>query len=238
MTPTRRKTAIVDTLDGATAALVLAAATVTGADEATIERRLRGALEAGANAAWLDELTLAAVLFAGFPRALVFAAVLRRVVPKPADAGDAADYERWRTWARRGEAACQVIYGVNYSKLRENVARLHPVLDPWIIVDGYGRILSREALDPRRRELCAIAMLVPQGVPRQLHSHFRGALNSGASRGDVDGVLDLLEAHAGFAAGRLALARALWKGLGIGDSGSGKQRRAFQSPIPNPRSRR
>ena len=225
-------------LEGATAALVLAAAAMTDADEAAIERRLRVALEAGAVPAWLDELVLAGVLFAGFPRALVFAAALRRVVPKPADAGDAADYEQWRVWARRGATAGQRVYGANYSKLRENVAKLHPVLDPWIVVDGYGRILSREVLDPRRRELCAIAMLVPQRVPRQLHSHFRGALNAGASPAEVDGVLDLLEREAGFDPRRLADARALWSGLGIRSSGLENAQPSPQSPIPNPQSRR
>jgi 4-carboxymuconolactone decarboxylase len=200
----------VSALDPATTALVLAAAAMNDADEAAIERRLRAALEAGADPVWLDELILAGVLVVGFPRALVFAGVLRRLVARPPEADDGADYEHWRTWARRGAETCHAIYRANYTKLRENVARLHPVLDPWIVVDGYGRILSRPGLDVRRRELCSIAVLVAQGVPRQLHSHLRGALNVGASEAEVDGVLDALESSGMVPAARMSEARTLW----------------------------
>jgi len=203
----------VTALDPATTALVLAAAAMNDADEAVIERRLQGALEAGADPAWLDELVLLGVLVVGFPRALVFAAALRRLVPRPPEAGDGADYEHWRTWARRGAESCHAIYRANYTKLRENVARLHPVLDPWIVVDGYGRILGRPGLDVRRRELCNIAILVAQGVPRQLHSHLRGALNVGASPAEVDGVLDTLESSGMVSASRMSEARSQWSQL-------------------------
>ena len=90
---------------------------------------------------------------------------------------------------------------------------LHPLLDAWIVTDGYGRALSRPGLDVRRRELCAIAMLVPQNVPRQLHSHLRGAWNAGASEQDVDETLTIIEAMHGSPAARLTAARALWSEL-------------------------
>jgi len=90
------------------------------------------------------------------------------------------------------------------------VRALHPALDAWIVTDGYGRTLSRPGLDLRRRELCAIAMLVPQQVPRQLHSHLRGALQAGATEQDVTETLNILEAIPGTAPGRLTTARALW----------------------------
>jgi 4-carboxymuconolactone decarboxylase len=203
----------VTSLDPATAALVRVASALTDADEVELERLMREALAAGALATWLDELVLAGVLFAGFPRALVFAAALRRLVGRVAESGDATDYDSWREWARRGSATARVVYGANYEKLRENVAKLHPVLDPWIVVDGYGRILSRPGLDALRRELCAVAMLVPQGVPRQLHSHFRGALNAGASRRAVEEVLSLVESQPFVPKERARAARELWSGL-------------------------
>ncbi len=202
-------------LDAATAALVRVAAAIPEASEPELEERVRAALAARVVPAWLDELVLAGVLFAGFPRGLVYAAALRKVAPHRADGGDATEYERWQEWARRGEQTCRIIYGPNYMKLRENVQKLHPVLDAWIVVDGYGRILSRPALDLRRRELCAIAMLVPQDTPRQLHSHLRGALNAGANQDEVQQVLDLAATEPSVRPDRLASAVRLWKELSI-----------------------
>jgi 4-carboxymuconolactone decarboxylase len=212
--PRKKPATVVNSvLDAATAALVRVAAAIPEADEPEIEARVRAGLDAGVATAWLDELVLAGVLFAGFPRGLVYATALRRVAPHRADGGDATEYDRWQDWARRGQATCKVIYGANYQKLRENVQKLHPVLDAWIVVDGYGRILSRPALDLRRRELCSIAMLVPQDTPRQLHSHLRGALNAGATKDEVQQVLDLAATEPSVRRQRLASARKLWREL-------------------------
>ena len=61
------------------------------------------------------------------------------------------DAERWR---REGEATCATVYGDHYKRLRQNINRLHPELDEWMIVEGYGKILSRPGLELRLRELC------------------------------------------------------------------------------------
>lgn len=197
-------------IDPGTAALLRLAALVNGAQPERLAAEFRLALKAGAEPEWLDELVLTTVLFAGFPRALVAAGALRSVVPEPADLGDAASYDRWPDWLERGEAACRIIYGERYENLRRNVTQLHPALDAWILMDGYGRTISRPGLDLARRELCAVAMLVPQGVPRQLHSHLHGALNAGATLSQVEQSL-AIAIEAGDVAPELAnSARALW----------------------------
>jgi 4-carboxymuconolactone decarboxylase len=194
-----------------TVGLVRVAASLTDADGQVLAGLMRAALGRGTPAQWLEELTLAAVLFVGFPRALVAAGALRAVVPEPAGVlGDAADYARWREWQERGELTCRRVYGSNYEKLRENVRRLHPALDAWILADGYGRILSRPGLDLPRRELCAIAMLVPQRAGRQLHSHFVGARNVGVPADEIDALLDVVAAMATVPGSRVAAARRLW----------------------------
>jgi len=200
-------------LDGPTRGLVRAAAAIPVLPLEPLSAVMRSAREEGASAAWLDELVLAAVLFAGFPRGLVAAGALRRVEPAAGDAGDAADYSAWRDWERRGVELCRRIYGPNYEKLRENVRNLHPALDAWIIMDGYGRTLSRPALDPVRREFCSIALLVPQDTPHQLHSHLRGALNVGATPEQVGDVLKVVGECAEIPRARLAAARRLWDGV-------------------------
>lgn len=213
MTMRTAEGAIMAPLDPATRALIVVAAQVFDASEDALAALMREAREAGTSAKWLEELVLMAVLFAGFPKALVAAAALRKVEPKPGEVGDAADYDAWQDWRERGEETARRVYGANYPKLRDNVKALHPALDAWIITDGYGRTISRPALDLRRRELCAIAMLVPQGVPRQLHSHLRGALNAGATEADVTETLSITKAAVGMPQGRLKTALRQWADL-------------------------
>jgi 4-carboxymuconolactone decarboxylase len=102
---------------------------------------------------------------------------------------ETADLDVWR---ERGEATCAVVYGDSYEKLRKNIRELHPALDEWMILDGYGKVLSRPGVDLRTRELCVVAACAVSGQQRQLHSHLRGALNAGASGGELSAVLDAL----------------------------------------------
>ena len=86
-----------------------------------------------------------------------------------------------------------------YERLRQNVRRLHPALDAWMVVEGYGKVLGRSGLDLPRRELCIVAACAASGQDRQLHSHLHGALNVGVSpdalRETVDALLPALGAE-------------------------------------------
>jgi 4-carboxymuconolactone decarboxylase len=142
---------------------------------------------------WVEELLLQSVLMVGYPRALIAFTVWRRLSGVPAvDHDPDQDYGRAAEWTRRGEEACAVIYGENYQKLRESVRALHPAIDSWMITEGYGRTLARSGLDLRRRELCTVAQTAVLEAPRQLHSHLRGALNAGATFGQIEGALSIV----------------------------------------------
>ena len=93
-------------------------------------------------------------------------------------------------WQERGEVTCRVVYGRNYDRLRANVRALHPALDAWMVLEGYGRTLSRPGLDLRRRELCTVSQCVVLGAMRQLHSHFRGARHAGAGQEEIRAALE------------------------------------------------
>jgi 4-carboxymuconolactone decarboxylase len=202
-------------MDEGTRGLLRVALGIFDAPEAVLEERMRGARAAGTPPIWLEELLLASVLFVGYPRALLAASALRRVEPELDGGGEPSQYEHWREWLERGEATCRVIYGQHYERLRHNVHALHPALDTWMIVDGYGKTVSRPGLDLARRELCAVAMLVPQDAPRQLLSHLKGALNAGAVPEAVEAVVALAAAEE-LPESRVAVARQLWRELRAG----------------------
>ena len=172
--------------------LVRIAGAIAGSPEGQVRSLMSEALDE-VDPVSVEEIILQSYLFAGFPRTLNAMRVWRNVSERPAPATDVevspADFETWRG---RGEETCAVVYGESYEKLRANIRKLHPALDEWIIVDGYGKVLSRPGVDLRTRELCVVAACAVSGQQRQLHSHLHGALNAGASPGEIAAVLDAL----------------------------------------------
>ncbi|HYN80978.1 MAG TPA: carboxymuconolactone decarboxylase family protein [Gemmatimonadaceae bacterium] len=179
-------------LDRETCALVRLAAAIAGSDEATT-RRVIDEIAGSVSPQAADEVILQSYLFAGFPRALNAARMWRGASGVRAPLADeSASARHAEEWERNGEATCGIVYGASYELLRRNVRELHPALDAWMITDGYGKVLSRPALDLKRRELCVVAACAAAGQQRQLHSHLHGAINSGASPKEVSATLEAL----------------------------------------------
>jgi len=179
-------------LDAGLRHLVRIAGAIAGSPEGQMRATMSDAVDEVDETA-VEEIILQSYLFAGFPRALNAARAWRAVSGRDAPDEDEeslkADLSAWR---ERGEETCAVVYGDHYEKLRENIRTLHPALDEWMIVDGYGKVLSRPGVDLRTRELCVVAACAVSGQQRQLHSHLHGALNAGASAGELAAVLDAL----------------------------------------------
>lgn len=169
--------------DPATLALLDAAAAIAGGSREEVGTACDRLLAAGTPPPWVEELLLQSLLMVGWPRVLEAAAEWRQRsgVAAP-DADPDADYTRVADWLARGERTCRTIYGGNYARLRRNVRALHPALEQWMVVEGYGRTLGRPGLALWRRELCTVAQCAVQGVMTQLHSHLRGAFHAGAGR--------------------------------------------------------
>lgn len=178
-------------LDAETALLVRLAALLAGGSESMIRDALTDANSA-VRESWIEEVVLQTYLFAGFPRALNAAREWRRLSGRAAPQDDeGVDYDAAR-WLERGLATCATVYGPFYERLRVNIRELHPALDTWMIVEGYGKVLGRPGLDLARRELCVVAACAIARQDRQLHSHFHGALHAGASRETVGAALDAI----------------------------------------------
>jgi 4-carboxymuconolactone decarboxylase len=139
-----------------------------------------------ANPGEVEEVILQSYLFLGYPAALNGFGLWREI--SEMEAGPSAS-DPPASWEDRGERVCQIVYGGQYGRLRENVRAMHPDMERWMVVEGYGKVLGRPGLDLATRELCIVALLAVLGAPRQLYSHLRGALNAGASLEEVDASL-------------------------------------------------
>ena len=172
--------------------LVRIAGAIAGSPEGQMRSTMSEAIDEVDPAA-VEEIILQSYLFAGFPRALNAARAWRAVSGRSApDDDEETTAKDLRVWRQRGEETCAIVYGDHYEKLRRNIRELHPALDEWMIVDGYGKVLSRPGVDLRTRELCVVAACAVSGQQRQLHSHLHGALNAGSSAEEVGAVLDAL----------------------------------------------
>ena len=200
---------ILPELDDATRLLVRAAAIIATGGEGAMRSALLAARDV-VPGQWMEEVILQSYLFAGFPRALNAAREWRRISSAAAPATDEGErLEDVFEWRARGEETCARVYGRFYERLRHNIRELHPALDSWMIVEGYGKVLGRGGLDLPRRELCVVAVCAAARQDRQLHSHLHGALHVGASpaaiSGTLDALADLMDAES------LRSARALWR---------------------------
>lgn len=180
-------------VDPETRTLVRLAGVIAGGTELQVRDAVADAAIA-CRPEWVEEVVLQSYLFAGFPRALNAAREWRRVSGTTApETDDGEDFSNADRWKREGEATCSTVYGEFYGRLRHNIRQLHPALDAWMIVEGYGKVLSRPALDLRRRELCVVSACAVARQDRQLHSHLHGALNAGASPEEVLDAIESLE---------------------------------------------
>src|SRR5216110_3194672 len=183
-------------LDAPTAALVRVAAAVARGNGPELKARFAAARDARGGGLLLEGLLVQSMLVVGYPLALVAFAAWRRVGgPAPIEGDGAEDlaHTDWESWAARGAAVCREVYGRAYHKLLVNLRALHPALEDLVLVDAYGKVIGRPGLDLKRRELCTVATTAVLGTAEQLHSHLRGALNTGASVEEVEAVLRLIE---------------------------------------------
>ena len=183
-------------LDAQTAALVRVATAVARGKVPELKARFAAARDARVPGLWIEELLLQSMLVVGYPLALVAFGVWRGVGgPAPVEGDTAEDlaHADCESWATRGAAVCREVYGRAYHKLLVNLHALHPALEDLVLVDAYGKVIGRPGLDLRRRELCTVATTAVLGTGEQLHSHLRGALNTGAEPKEIEELLELIE---------------------------------------------
>lgn len=159
-------------------------ATIAAADPLCQRAAIRRARELGRPRSALYEVVLQSYLFLGFPRMLKAAEVLHTEWPPNEDHESQlrpVSGQEGKRWYERGMELYTKVYDSNRDLLRRRVEAMAPEVFRWMVIEGYGKVLSRQGLPVLDRELAVVACLLVENHVPQLHSHMRGALNVGCT---------------------------------------------------------
>jgi len=95
----------------------------------------------------------------------------------------------------RGDALCRKIYGSVYDRMMQRLVEVSPDLQAWMIIEGYGKVLSRPGMDLGLRQTCIVAVLAATNRKTQLISHVRGAIAGNVPLQWLNEVSDTLASH-------------------------------------------
>ncbi|MCX6140041.1 MAG: RdgB/HAM1 family non-canonical purine NTP pyrophosphatase [Candidatus Kapabacteria bacterium] len=177
-----------------TDALIMASVCAVTGNTAQLRSTIQHFVRDDADAALLHEALLQSYLFAGFPVALEALAIAdeecRVIVGEHQWAkADVFDIQLFR---ERGEELCKRVYGSVYDRMMSRLGAITPELSSWMIIEGYGKTLSRPQLDIINRELCIVGILASLGHNNQLRSHVRGAFLVGATTEQLRSCADVV----------------------------------------------
>lgn len=128
------------------------------------------------------EALLQTYLFAGFPSALNSLKILSDYFPVNEKIRNRVEKKNFDTL---GVQNCKKIYGIKFEKLIQNVNEFSPDLANWLLTEGYGKVLSRNGLALKHRELLIISILTSLKYDAQLYSHIIGAVRLKISLDDI-----------------------------------------------------
>ncbi len=136
------------------------------------------------------EVLLQTYLFAGFPSALISLKLFGEIFPSFKSKTENFNLAEIK---KKGEETCKKVYGEKFKKLITNVKSFSPELSEWLVTEGYGKVLSRETLSLKEREMAIVSMLVVLKYEDQLYSHINGALRQGIKVAEISELIDLLK---------------------------------------------
>lgn len=137
------------------------------------------------------EVIITSYLFDGYPTALEGFRLWREVYGKKDEASDTIKYSpaQLKVWRQRGLKLCRQVYGEHFRELMRRVRDWAPELKEGMIIEGYGKVLSRDQIPIELRELVIITMLIVKQRPRQLVSHIYGAARLGVPLSLIESTL-------------------------------------------------
>ncbi len=180
--------------------LALFSAAITLDDANITEFAIQKAQELKINRDSLYEIILQSYLFLGFPRMLQAADLLDKIIPFRGGNSQDIDFlseNKLSEWYKDGVEVCKSVYKDKYEPLKKRVTDFAPEIFHWMILEGYGKVLSRKGIGLETRELSIVAFLTMENRPKQLHSHILGAVHVGASKELIQTVIDDIGKSAG-----------------------------------------
>lgn len=141
-------------------------------------------------------------LFAGYPASIEGLNALHAVYGPIDHSGEDIDISLFE---QRGETLCREIYTTVYDKMMQKMNVISPDLARWMILDGYGKTLSRPALHVQYRELINLVILALGNWKHQFISHLRGSMNIGITMQEILDSITILKEEGNIASHDFAL---------------------------------
>ena len=136
------------------------------------------------------ETILQTYLFAGFPSAIVSLKIVNDFFPKNKSI---EKNKSNKGTINEGTKTCKKIYGEKFGKLISNIKSFSPELADWLVIEGYGKVLSRKGLSLSERELSIISILTVQKFESQLYSHLNGAFRQKVREEKIKKIIENLD---------------------------------------------
>jgi len=139
----------------------------------------------------LYESLLQNYLFTGYPTAMISLKILKEYYPKL----ESVLHESWNLnkYRERGTKNCKKIYGRKFDKLISNVKSFSPELSDWLLLEGYGKVMGRQGLSLKQRELNNVSVLTALKFEDQLYSHINGAFRTKSAKEQIESVINNLD---------------------------------------------
>lgn len=171
--------------------LAVYSAAIALAEEEVLKKSSLLAQKSGAPTDEIYEIVLQSYLFLGFPRMLTAAENFVESFPEFSLLSKYSELEfgQMEQWLAGGYSLCRRVYADNYDKLKDRISSFSPEIFDWMILEGYGKVLSRPGLDIKKRELAVVACLMLDERPKQLFSHIRGSLNVGVKSEAIEATI-------------------------------------------------
>jgi 4-carboxymuconolactone decarboxylase len=162
---------------------------IANADSFLTKRGIESLVELEVSPPRIHEIVLQSYLFCGFPRMLdALFDLAATISPERYASSETIDYSKLaysedeaKLYELRGRELIQLIYGERYDKLERAIIDMSPDAFRLMIMEGYGKTLSRPGLEVQSRELAVVAALAVDKRARQLRAHLFGAKNVGVS---------------------------------------------------------
>ncbi len=148
----------------------------------------------GVKSSKIYETILQSYLFCGFPVTIESMKIFNKVYIGFRNPKHDFNLPKYRI---SGVKNCQKIYKSNFNKLMDNFAGLSNELKEWMIIEGYGKVMGRDGLSLKTRELINTAMLTTKYFEHQLFSHIKGSINTGSTYKEILNVIKVTEFFGG-----------------------------------------